>query len=89
MGFIEATYENSIIELFQNMGYQYVCGYNIDYRNYNSPLYDEILEESLARINKLLPKEAIDEALYKLRNFENGTLITLFSLISYVKLVVI
>ncbi len=74
-GFIEATYENSIIELFQNMGYRYVCGYDIDYRNYNSPLYDEILEESLKRLNKSLPKEAIDEALYKLRNFENGTLI--------------
>ncbi|MCR4929096.1 MAG: type I restriction endonuclease subunit R [Lachnospiraceae bacterium] len=75
MGFVEASYENSIIELFQNMGYQYVCGYDIDYRNYNSPLYDEILEESLTRLNKSLPKEAIDEALYKLRNFENGTLI--------------
>ncbi len=74
-GFVEATYENSIIELFQNMGYQYVCGYDIDYRNYNSPLYDEILEGSLTRLNKSLPKEAIDEALYKLRNFENGTLI--------------
>ncbi len=73
-GFIEADYENSLIELFQNMGYQYAYGPEIE-RNYNSPLYDNVLEDYLFRINKELPKEAIDEALYKLRNFENGSLI--------------
>lgn len=73
-GFVEASYENSIIELFQNMGYQYAYGPDV-YRNYNSPLYDEILEDSLQRINKNLPQVAINEALYKLRHFENGTLI--------------
>ena len=74
-GFIEASYENSIIELFQDMGYQYAYGPNVEPRNYNSPLYDEILEESIQRLNNKLPKEATDEALYKLRNFENGTLV--------------
>ena len=74
-GFIEANYENSLIELFQNMGYQYSYGPNVEPRNYNSPLYDEILEESIRKLNKKLPEEAIGEALYKLRNFENGTLI--------------
>lgn len=73
-GFIEATYENSIIELFQNMGYEYAYGPNIE-RNYLSPLYDDVLVDSIKRINRTLPEPAITEALYKLKNFENGTLI--------------
>ena len=73
-GFIEADYENSLIELFQNMGYQYVYGPDVD-RDYKNPLYDEILKESLYRLNPSLPDAAIEDALYKLKNFENGTLI--------------
>ena len=73
-GFIEADYENSLIELFQNMGYQYVYGPDVD-RDYKNPLYDEILMDSLYRLNPSLPDAAIEDALYKLKNFENGTLV--------------
>lgn len=73
-GFIEADYENSLIELFQNMGYQYVYGPDVD-RDYKNPLYDKILMDSLYRLNPSLPDAAIEDALYKLKNFENGTLI--------------
>ena len=73
-GFVESDYENSVIELFQNMGYQHVYGPDIE-RDYKSPLYDEILKDSLFRINPSLPKAAIEDALYKLKNFENGTLV--------------
>ena len=73
-GFIEADYENSLIELFQNMGYQYVYGPDVD-RDYKSPLYDEILLDSLYRLNPSLPDAAIEDALYKLKNFENGTIV--------------
>ncbi len=73
-GFIEADYENSLIELFQNMGYQYTYGPDIE-RDYRSPLYDAVLVEYLHRINATLPEPAIEDALYKLRNFENGTLV--------------
>ena len=70
----EANYENSVIELFRNMGYQYVYGPDVE-RDYKSPLYDDILEESLVRLNPKLPSAAIQDALYKLKNFENGTLV--------------
>ena len=40
--FTEAKYENSIIELFQSMGYQYVYGPDIE-RDFYSPLYNEVL----------------------------------------------
>lgn len=73
-GFIEADYENSLIELFQNMGYQYVYGPDVE-RDYKSPLYDEILMDSLYRLNPSLPDAAIEDALYKLKNFENGTIV--------------
>lgn len=73
-GFVESDYENSVIELFQNMGYQHVYGPDIE-RDYKSSLYDEILQDSLFRINPSLPKAAIEDALYKLKNFENGTLV--------------
>ena len=74
VGYNEADYENSIIELFQNMGYEYVYGPDIE-RDYRSPLYDVVLEESLYRLNPGLPDAAIEDALYKLKNFENGTLV--------------
>lgn len=73
----EESYENSIIELFQerDMGYTYVYGPDVENRDFNSPLYDEVLESSLYDINPNLPEEAIKEALFKLRNFDNADLV--------------
>ncbi len=73
--YTEANYENSVIELFKNsLGYEYVYGPETE-RDFRSPLYDEILEDSLYRLNKNLPPEAVSDALLKLRNFENGELV--------------
>ena len=73
--FVEADYENSIIELFQNdLEYEYAYGPDIE-RDFYSPLYEEVLLESLYRLNRDLPDDAIQEALYKLKNFENGELV--------------
>ena len=74
-GLTEAGYENSVIELFQNMGYTHVYGPDIENRDFNSPLYLDILEDSLYRINPKVPKSAIQEALFKIKNFENGELL--------------
>ncbi len=71
----ENAYEASIIELFQNMGYVHVYGPDIDNRDFTSPLYDVVLEEALVRLNLKLPQSAINEALFKLRNFENAELV--------------
>lgn len=74
--YLEENYENSIIELFQNdLGYDYVYGPSVE-RDFNSPLCEEVLLDSLYRINKSLPKEAIDEALHKLTNYELGDLVS-------------
>lgn len=71
----EADYENSIIELFRNdLGYEYVYGPDIE-RDFYSPLYDDVLIDSMYRLNRNLPEDAIQEALFKLKNIENGELV--------------
>lgn len=73
--YTETSYENAIIELFEKvLGYNHVYGPDIE-RDYNSPLYDEILVDSINRINKNLPQDAIQDALYKLKNFELADLV--------------
>ena len=72
--FTEASYENSIIELFQGMGYTNIYGPDVE-RDYTSPLYEEVLVNSLYRINPKLCDDAIKDAIYKLKNFEIGELV--------------
>lgn len=73
--YTEADYENSIIELFQNdLGYEYAYGPDVD-RDFHSPLYEEVLTDSLYRLNSGLPDDAIQDALFKLKNIENGELV--------------
>jgi len=76
--FTEASYENSIIELFRNdLGYDYIYAPDLDRDDYalRNPLYEDILIDSLYRLNRNLPEDAISDALYKLKNFENGELV--------------
>lgn len=72
--YTEADYENSVIELFQEIGYRYVYAPDLE-RDLHSPLYEKELEESLYRLNPDMPDDAITDALYKLHNFENGELV--------------
>ena len=73
--YTEADYENSVIELFRNdLGYEYAYGPDIE-RDFHSPLYEEVLEDYLYRLNTGLPSDAIQDAIFKLKNFENGELV--------------
>lgn len=72
--YTEADYENSIIELFQNMGYRHVYAPDLE-RDFRSPLYKEELVSALYRLNPKMPGEAITDALFKLKNFENAELV--------------
>ena len=73
--FNESSYENSIIGLFENMGYSHVYGPDYD-RDIKDPLMPDRLRDSLETVNPDLPCAAIDEAVYKLRNYEAGTLVS-------------
>ncbi|ADC90504.1 type I site-specific deoxyribonuclease, HsdR family [Mageeibacillus indolicus UPII9-5] len=72
--YTEADYESSIIELFQNMGYRYVYAPDLE-RDFHSPLYEEELLSALHRLNPKMPEDAIADALFKLKNFENAELV--------------
>ena len=75
MAFAEDNYEKAIIQLFQDeLGYSYQYGPDVE-RDYTEPLYLDELEPALTRINPLLPEGAIQEALNKLKHFENGSIL--------------
>ena len=52
----EEAYENALIELFQNMGWEHVYGPDIE-RDWHSTLYD-----SIRRINPTAAPSAIDDS---------------------------
>lgn len=74
--FSEDTYEQALIELFQSLeGKQYRYEYGPDIvRDYTNPILDDVLQESLHRINPTLPFEAIDDAIKKLHQIEGSSL---------------
>lgn len=71
----EEAYENSVIELFEGMGYRHVYGPDVETRDFTSPLYEDELIDALHRLNPKLPEVAIKEAYTKLKNFENAELV--------------
>ncbi len=73
--YTESNYENAVLKLMsEELGYSYVYGPDIK-RDYHSPLYEEILADTLWRIDRDLPMDALNETIYKIKNIENGTLL--------------
>ena len=74
MEYKELHFENAIIQLMQDeLGYDYVYGPEVE-RNYEEPFVSSMVESSLRNVNPKESDAAITEALYKLRNIENGPL---------------
>lgn len=73
MSYTESNYENAIIQQMRALGYAYVYGPDVE-RDYEDPLYSAVLDASIRRVNPDVSEAAITEALYKLRNIENGPL---------------
>lgn len=74
-GFNESSYENSIVELLENLGYTHLYGPDVK-RDTRNPLYEEQLRSSLESINPKLPAVAIDEAILKIKEYEAGSLVS-------------
>ena len=72
--FIESSYEKALIALFQELGYTYECGYDVE-RDYREPFYREVLEASLKRLNKGVSADILAEGLKMVTNLNEGTLI--------------
>ena len=72
--FTESNYENALLELLDNLGYDHVYGPEIE-RDYRVPFYEVQLSHSLMLVNPTKPAAAIDEAIRKVRDIDSGTLI--------------
>lgn len=74
----ESSFENSIIELFENLGYQHIYAPDLDRteEDLHCPFMLEQLYSSLETINPLLSRKAIEEAVFKISNYEVGSLTT-------------
>ena len=68
----EDSYEQSIVELFQNLGYTHYYGPDIE-RDYKNPLFKLDLE-NLYRINNSLDSQAVDKAIETIEDFGIGSL---------------
>ena len=73
--YTEQSYENSVIELFQNIGYTHVYGPDIETRDFHCPLYEDILLDYIHRLNKTASEDAIQDALFKFKNIDNNDLL--------------
>lgn len=75
LSFTEDTFEQAIIELFENMGYTHIYAPDMNRTDYSRPLLDDVLRDCLVRLNRSLPAAAIDEAILKLNDFDAGSLL--------------
>lgn len=75
MLFNEDTFEQAVIELFENMGYTHIYAPDMNRTDYSRPLLDDALRDCLVRLNRNLPVTAIDEAILKLNDFDAGSLL--------------
>lgn len=71
--FTESNYENALLELLDNLGYEHLYGPDIE-RDYRVPFYGTQLSHSLMLVNPTKPAAAIEEAIRKVRDIDSGTL---------------
>jgi type I restriction enzyme R subunit len=73
MGASHIIIQNTLIELFQELGYAYECGYDVE-RDYRNPYYEEDLRDALRRQNPMLSDEVLNEAFRLVTHVNEGTL---------------
>lgn len=69
----ENFYEQVLIALFKEMGYQYECGYDVE-RDYREPFLAEDLRKGLRRLNPMVSNTVLEDALRLITNVNEGTL---------------
>lgn len=72
--YTENSYEQTILSLFRDMGYEVLYGPDID-RDYEVPLYLAQVESSMDAINPDLHPAAKEEAIRKLMQIDTGSLV--------------
>lgn len=75
LGFNESSYENSVVELIEGLGYTHVYGPDVQ-RDSHTLLMEDQLRSTMEMINPKLSSAAINEAIYKIKNYEAGSLVS-------------
>ena len=73
MGASHIIIQNTLIELFQELGYAYECGYDVE-RDYRNPYNEDDLRDALRRQNPMLSDEVLNEAFRLVTHVNEGTL---------------
>ena len=69
----ENFYEQTLIELFMEMGYQYEYGPEVE-RDYRDPFYAVDLKKGLRRMNPMMSEDVLEEAFRLVTHVNEGTL---------------
>lgn len=73
--YTESSYENAVMQFFEErLGYERIYGPDVE-RDYHSPLFEERLLPALRRVNPDMPADALEEAVRKLKDPGSGTLV--------------
>lgn len=70
----EGMYENALMSLFENLGYETLYGPDIA-RDYRVPVNEPQMRFALTLVNPTKPNVAIDEAIRKVINIDTGDLV--------------
>ena len=71
--FTEDDYEQTLIQLFKDLGYQYECGYDVE-RDFREPYYALDLQKALRKQNTKMSQGVLDEAFRLITHVNEGTL---------------
>ena len=72
--FDENAYEQTLISLFQELGYEYDCGYELDRLDEEQPYYDGLVLKCLQRLNPQLGETGIDNLLDTVTWIDGGSM---------------
>ena len=71
--FTEDSYEQTLIQLFKDLGYQYECGYDVE-RDFREPYYAPDLQKALRKQNPKMSQGVLNEAFRLITHVNEGTL---------------
>jgi len=73
--FLEGSYEQGLVKFFQEkLGYDYIYGPDEE-RDYRQPCHAAFVHDALHKINRDLPKAAVDEAIRRVLHLSEATLL--------------
>ena len=71
--FTEDSYEQALIGLFKELGYEYECGYDVE-RDFREPFYAADLKAALRKQNPMLSEEVLQDAFRTITHVNEGIL---------------